>query len=172
VLFLDEPTSGLDPRSRIALWEGIEALVAEGTTVLLTTQHLDEADRLAHRIAVLDRGRLIAEGSPDELKARVGGDRLELRLDDGRQRDAAVAALAPISDGRAVVEDGSLHVPLRVRRGAIAEAVRLLDAAGLGIDDIAVRRPTLDDVFLQLTGRTAEADGTEAQPGPDAGRGG
>jgi ABC-2 type transport system ATP-binding protein len=172
VLFLDEPTSGLDPRSRIALWEGIEALVAEGTTVLLTTQHLDEADRLAHRIAVLDRGRLIAEGSPDELKARVGGDRLELRLDDGRQRDAAVAALAPIADGRAVVEDGSLHVPLRVRRGAIAEAVRLLDAAGLGIDDIAVRRPTLDDVFLQLTGRTAEADGTEAQPGPDAGRGG
>jgi ABC-2 type transport system ATP-binding protein len=172
VLFLDEPTSGLDPRSRIALWEGIEALVAEGTTVLLTTQHLDEADRLAHRIAVLDRGRLIAEGSPDELKARVGGDRLELRLDDGRQRDAAVAALAPISDGRAFVEDGSLHVPLRVRRGAIAEAVRLLDAAGLGIDDIAVRRPTLDDVFLQLTGRTAEADGTEAQPGPDAGRGG
>jgi ABC-2 type transport system ATP-binding protein len=156
VLFLDEPTTGLDLRSRIALWEAIEALTAEGTTVLLTTQYLDEADHLAERIAVIDRGLLIAEGSSDELKRRVGGDRLELRLDDPSRCGAAATALAAIADGSPFIEDGTLRVPLRTRAGAIAEAVRLLDDEGVGIDDIALRSPTLDDVFLTLTGHAAE----------------
>jgi ABC-2 type transport system ATP-binding protein len=159
VLFLDEPTTGLDLPSRIALWEAIEALVSEGTTVLLTTQYLDEADRLTDRIAVIDHGVVIAEGSPDELKAQVGGDRLEIRLENGARKEAAAAVLAAIAGERPFAQDGSLLVPLRERRGAIAEAVRRLDEAGIGIDDIALRRPTLDDVFLRLTGHVAEHEG-------------
>ncbi|HEV3407457.1 MAG TPA: ATP-binding cassette domain-containing protein [Gaiellaceae bacterium] len=156
VLFLDEPTTGLDIRSRIGLWDAIEALVAHGTTVLLTTQYLDEADRLAERIAVIDRGLVIAEGTPDELKAQVGGDRLEIHLCDGYRSEDAVAALAAIARERPFVADGSVSVPVAERRGTIAEAVRRLDEAGIAIDDIAVRTPTLDDVFLRLTGRAAE----------------
>jgi ABC-2 type transport system ATP-binding protein len=164
VLFLDEPTTGLDIRSRMGLWDAIEALVAEGTTVLLTTQYLDEADRLAQRIAVIDQGLVIAEGTPDELKAQVGGDRLEIRLEDRTEDDQAIAALAPIAKERPFCQDGTLRVPLRERRGSIAEAVRLLDDAGIGIDDLAVRRPTLDDVFLTLTGHAAEPRDDEDEP--------
>jgi ABC-2 type transport system ATP-binding protein len=158
VLFLDEPTTGLDIRSRIGLWDAMEALVAGGTTVLLTTQYLDEADRLADRIAVIDRGLVIAEGTPNDLKQQVGGDRLEIHLcDGGRSRDA-VAALTGIASDRPFVENGSLSVPVEQRRGTIADAVRRLDDAGIAIDDISVRTPTLDDVFLNLTGRSTEQE--------------
>jgi ABC-2 type transport system ATP-binding protein len=157
VLFLDEPTSGLDPRSRLQLWETIEGLVAEGTTVLLTTQYLDEADRLADRIAVIDQGRVIAEGTPDELKDRVGGERLEIRLDDVPRAQEAVKALASMTDEPPLVEGDLVTVGVRRRGGVIVEAVRRLDRAGVGVEDIALRRPTLDDVFLTLTGHAAEA---------------
>jgi len=158
VLFLDEPTTGLDPRSRMDLWTAIEELVAEGRTVLLTTQYLDEADRLADTIAVIDRGRVIANGTPDELKDRVGGERLEVRLSARADAQAAVRALAPLSDEPPHAEGDTVRVGVHRRAGTIVDAVRRLDAAGVDVDDIALRRPTLDDVFLSLTGHVAEGD--------------
>ena len=167
VLFLDEPTTGLDPRSRIGLWEAVEARVADGTTVLLTTQYLDEADRLADRIAVIDRGVVIAEGTSDELKAQVGGEQLEVMLEDAGQAEAAAAALGPMGDDPPRIRDGSVVVALQRRRGAIAEAVRRLDEAGIDVADLALSRPTLDDVFLALTGRAAERDEEDEDGGAE-----
>jgi len=163
VLFLDEPTTGLDPRSRLSLWTVIEDLVAEGTTVLLTTQYLDEADRLADTIAVIDHGRLIAEGTSDELKDRLGRERLEINLDDEADPEAAVRALAPMSDEAPVAEMRLVRVRVRERDGAIVEAVRRLSEAGLGVDDLVLRRPTLDDVFFAATGHGAEVGSEEEE---------
>jgi ABC-2 type transport system ATP-binding protein len=162
VLFLDEPTTGLDPRSRIGLWELIERLVAEGASVLLTTQYLDEADRLCDRITVVDRGMVIAEGTPNDLKSQVGGEHLDIRLCDMTEGERAVRALATMDgDATPSLEDGLVRLALRERQGAIASAVRHLDDAGIAIDDIAVVTPTLDDVFLTLTGHAAEEEGGE-----------
>jgi len=163
VIFLDEPTTGLDPRSRISLWETIEGRVAEGTTVLLTTQYLDEADRLADRISVIDHGRVIAEGSSDELKDQVGGESLEVTLESAADALAATAALDGVASLRPEVDGPVLRVPVADRKGTIAAAVQRLNDAGVGIDDIAMRRPTLDDVFLKLTGHAAEAEDGEEE---------
>ena len=165
VLFLDEPTTGLDPRGRIDMWETIESLVADGTTVLLTTQYLDEADRLADSIAVIDHGEVIAQGSSDELKGRVGGERLEVSLEAPEQGAAAVDALASMAQERPTVDGDVVCVAVRARDGVIVEAVKRLSDAGVGVADIALRRPTLDDVFLSLTGHAARDD---SEPEADA----
>ena len=162
ILFLDEPTTGLDPRSRLAMWEIIGELVSGGTTLLLTTQYLDEADRLADRIAVVDRGTVIAEGTSGELKSRIGGERLEVTVTEGGDLDAATRALERYAkggaDGGVRVDADRRHVAASVEGGArlLAAVVRDLDAAGVEVEDLGLRRPTLDDVFLALTGRAAE----------------
>jgi ABC-2 type transport system ATP-binding protein len=164
VLFLDEPTTGLDPRSRLAMWDIIGELVSGGTTLLLTTQYLDEADRLADRIAVVDAGRVIAEGTSRELKARVGGERLEMTVaqGDGLQDAARVLERYVHGDGGVRVDIERRYVGATVAGGAglLAAVVRDLDAAGVLVEELGLHRPTLDDVFLTLTGHAAEPDAT------------
>ncbi len=160
VLFLDEPTTGLDPRSRLEMWDVIDGLVAEGTTTLLTTQYLDEAERLAKEIVVIDRGSVIARGTASELKASSGGERVEVTV---TQRDDLVAIAALLGDfalpGVAETIDraaATVTVPVRTSEHIVPAVVRTLDDAGIDVTDVVVRRPTLDDVFLQLTGHRAE----------------
>ena len=165
ILFLDEPTTGLDPRSRLAMWEVIRELVAEGTTVLLTTQYLEEADRLADRIAVIDGGRVIASGTAVALKAQVGGERLELSVAPGSDIEAAAGAAQPFGQGRAHIDEDAGRVTLPISGGAalLPSIVRGLDGAGVRLADLALRQPTLDDVFLALTGQaTTNHTGEEA----------
>jgi ABC-2 type transport system ATP-binding protein len=166
ILFLDEPTTGLDPRSRLGMWDIISGLVADGTTVLLTTQYLEEADQLAHQIAVVDHGRVIARGTADDLKAQVGGERFEITVARGGNLAAAATALRPFSVGEMHIDEDRRHIVVPVTQGAqqLAAVVRDLDAAHVPLDDLALRRPTLDDVFLALTGNTAEAAESDTQP--------
>jgi ABC-2 type transport system ATP-binding protein len=176
VLFLDEPTTGLDPRSRLGMWEIIRSLVDRGTTLLLTTQYLDEADELADEIVVIDHGLVIAAGSAEELKTRVGGDVLEFTVPDRGRISDAVSAVATIGEGEphADKETGVVNVGVGGRGSdALIDAVRGLDAAGVRTQGLALRRPSLDDVFLALTGHAAEEEeaGNERRRGRGRGRG-
>ncbi|MGI9156204.1 MAG: ATP-binding cassette domain-containing protein [Marmoricola sp.] len=165
VLFLDEPTTGLDPRSRTGMWQVIKDLVAGGTSLLLTTQYLEEADLLADNIIVIDRGALIAEGDADALKAQVGGERLEITVSDPAHMARANELLTPMAVGPVTVEQHrrSLLIPVTGGASQLADALRRLDAESIPVDDVGLRRPTLDDVFLSLTGH-----GAEDEPQPDA----
>lgn len=155
VLFLDEPTTGIDPGSRLDLWDLIEELVGGGTTLLLTTQYLDEADRLSDLIGIIDRGKLIQEGTSNELKDRLGGSVVEVHVDDA-DCEKATAALASVSEGDIRTEGTSIVIPANDGSRALTAAVRRLDDAGVEPRDIGLRKPTLDDVFLTLTGHHAE----------------
>ena len=158
VLVLDEPTTGLDPRSRLAMWDVIRELVADGTTLLLTTQYLEEADRLAHQILVIDHGLAIAHGTADELKTQIGGERIELVLADAADRPAAQAALAAAGDGevRDGISERALSIAVTGGAASLSQLLRRLEDDRVEVLDVGLRRPTLDDVFLALTGHAAE----------------
>ncbi|AII06595.1 MULTISPECIES: daunorubicin resistance protein DrrA family ABC transporter ATP-binding protein [Rhodococcus] len=160
VLFLDEPTTGLDPRARLALWDVIDNLVARGTTLLLTTQYMEEAERLADQIAVIDHGSVIARGTADELKDRVGGERIELSVREGIELSVVRDELAPLAAGDILVEENVRRVTVPVTGGAdaLVEALGRLSNRGVKVFDVGLRRPTLDDVFLTLTGHEAEEE--------------
>jgi daunorubicin resistance ABC transporter ATP-binding subunit len=160
VLFLDEPTTGLDPRTRNDLWLFIEELVAAGTTVLLTTQYMEEADRLADRIVVIDAGRVIAEGTAQELKERLGGDVLEARVSDAKNLERAATLLGELGDGQPHVDADQRQVRIPTTGGTplLISAGRKLEEAGIALDDLGIRRPSLDDVFLALTGAPTKDD--------------
>jgi ABC-2 type transport system ATP-binding protein len=163
VMFMDEPTTGLDPRNRLQLWEVIQELVAGGTTLLLTTQYLEEADHLAHDICVIDHGRVIARGTSDQLKAQTGGERVELVVHEREHMTSAAEILAGFGKGETTVEQHTRKLTVPVTGGAklLAEVIRELDTRGIEIDDIGLRRPTLDDVFISLTGHVAEEKADE-----------
>ncbi len=159
ILFLDEPTTGLDPRSRMGMWEFIDRLGEEGTTVLLTTQYLEEADVLAKKIAVIDHGKKIAEGSSDQLKDQIGGDKVRVTIVKRENLRTAMDAIRPYCTGAVDHEPGShltITAPIHAGGGVVPNIIRALDAAGIDVMDVEVRRPTLDDVFLVLTGKAAE----------------
>ena len=161
VIFLDEPTTGLDPQSRNTMWALVKELVADGTTVLLTTQYLEEADQLATDIVVIDDGREIAHGSPDELKAMVGGERIELLLDTESDATTALAVLGLVAVGPPRCEGRSLSAPVDGGAASLALVLQALDAHGVGVSDVGLHRPSLDDVFLSLTGETPPAPSAE-----------
>lgn len=158
ILFLDEPTTGLDPRSRFALWKVIRDLVAAGTTVLLTTQYLEEADQLAEQIFVIDHGKIIAQGKPDELKRQVGGEMVELHLTHHTDAPKAAEIIRPFGTGEPVADPASGIITMSAEGGAsvLADVIRQLDASKIDLQDISLRRPSLDDVFMKLTGHQAE----------------
>lgn len=164
ILFLDEPTTGLDPRSRRALWEVIRNLVREGSTLLLTTQYLEEADHLADEIVVIDHGQEIAHGTSDQLKSRVGGERIEVTIDRAEELELARAVLAEHAVGDIHIDEHDRTLTVPVSRGAasLTAAIRSLDAEGIDLSDIGLRRPTLDEVFLSLTGSESEATSSGA----------
>jgi ABC-2 type transport system ATP-binding protein len=164
LLFLDEPTTGLDPRSRLGMWDVIRNLVREGTTLLLTTQYLEEADELADTIAVVDHGKIIARGTADELKSQVGGERIEVVVHGREGMLQAIEILGRLAGERPIVDEHTrkLTVPAHGGAGRLVQVVRDLDEAGIGIDDIGLRRPTLDDVFLSLTGHASAEDAKES----------
>ncbi len=173
VLFLDEPTTGLDPRGRLGMWEVIRDLVREGVTLLLTTQYLEEADELADTIAVVDHGRIIARGTSDELKAEVGGERIEVVVHNRSEISRAVQVLSAAGDGDHAIDEHVRKITVPARGGAqrLVQVVRDLDDAQIAIDDIALRRPTLDDVFLTLTGHAAEMAAAAADDEPQVAAG-
>jgi ABC-2 type transport system ATP-binding protein len=170
VLFLDEPTTGLDPRGRLGMWDVIEELVDGGTTLLLTTQYLEEADRLAQSIVVIDHGLVIARGTADELKSQIGGERLELTVSAAAELPATEQVLRRVGFGEPAIDAGTRSASIAVQGGSavLIDALRQLDAAGVVVKDVGIRRPTLDDVFLSLTGHAAEdaADPTLAGAKP------
>ncbi|MGW1817886.1 ATP-binding cassette domain-containing protein [Streptomyces sp. NPDC002125] len=170
VMFMDEPTTGLDPRNRQQLWEVIQELVAGGTTLLLTTQYLEEADHLAHDICVIDHGKVIARGTSDELKARTGGERVEVVVHRPDEIGPARSVLATYGKGEISVAEHTRKLTVPVTGGAklLAEVIRDLDARGVEIDDIGLRRPTLDDVFISLTGHAAELEKNGQDPSAEA----
>ncbi|MCM2421288.1 ATP-binding cassette domain-containing protein [Streptomyces sp. RKAG293] len=165
VMFMDEPTTGLDPRNRQVMWEVIQDLVAGGTTLLLTTQYLEEADQLAHDICVIDHGKVIARGTSDQLKAQTGGERVEVVVHERDRLTDAEGILRGFGKGETKTEDHTRRITVPVDGGAklLAEVIRDLDAQGIEIDDIGLRRPTLDDVFLSLTGHEAEVAAPEEE---------
>ena len=164
ILFLDEPTTGLDPRSRLGMWQVINDLVADGTTVLLTTQYLEEADQLAQNIVVIDHGHVIAHGTAEQLKDQIGGDRIEVTVHDDATAERAARAMESVISGHPLIEGNKISAPVSGGSMVLVGAIRALDLEKIEITDIMLRRPTLDDVFMSLTGHLAEDETQRPEP--------